>query len=39
LLAVDVPDVPDGELPGPDSHTQVLWDGGLLGGYWGSSRT
>jgi hypothetical protein len=38
LLAVDVPDVPDGEVPVINNHIQVLWDGGLLGGYWGCSH-
>ena len=38
LLAVDVPGVPDGEVPVINNHIYVLWDGGLLGGYWGCSH-
>lgn len=38
LLAVDVPGVPDGEVPVIDNHVSVLWDGSLLGGYWGCSH-
>ena len=38
LLAVDVPDVPDGEVPVINNHIYVRWDGQLLGGYWGCSH-
>ncbi len=38
LLAVDVPDVPDGELSVINNHIQVLWDEHALGGYWGCSH-
>ncbi|MGY1717638.1 hypothetical protein ACI8AG_01120 [Blastococcus sp. SYSU DS0552] len=38
LLAVDVPDVPDGEVPVINNHVYVRWGGQLLGGYWGCSH-
>ncbi len=38
LLAVDVPDVPDGEIPVINNLIRVLWDGSVLDGYWGCSR-
>lgn len=38
MLAVDLPDVPDGEMPVINNRIYVLWDGSLLGGYWGCSH-